>query len=580
MRILGKPARNFPHIFVLKMPKIARTLLTSEAVVSLQEVTPGFFRFVGTGSRRAVGLAVSMVALAFLSACGSSNSITTTVTCPGATGNFNNASLPAGSQWTYQLSGWFISSTTNAYAPYTAAGVFTVDGKGNIASGFDDGFGSNITGTYSISGNGTGSMTVRLNSGAASGNSLSWAVTLSSTNPGSIYLIEADQGFNSSGVAYQQTTSAFSAAPSGTFVFRTHVLTAGTALAGSAANVGVMTVSSGAITGLNADVLLGGLAPSQRTLGTTVANPAFTVPDATGTGTVTFADSQGTSYTYLYYVIDGQHFLLFDTNTGLGLGRMEAQSVPAGGFTNAALKGGYIVGSRGDTTASSAGGVNSVGQFTADGKGNVTGGSYDTVRDGSASLNAAITSSGTASVYSVAANGRTTVTLNAGGTVVQQIMYLVSGSRGFFLVSNDTSRVEDGTLEQQAFSAGTTSFSGSDFKGQSAFVMGGSIAGTPSVGGAPLDRTGTLTSDGNGNLGWAEVVNSGGTINAPGCLGGTYTVATNGRAAASVNSLSGNLVFYMVSPNKAYLLQGDSSTKISGGSAVQLGSVVNPPGGF
>jgi len=562
------------------MPKIARTLLTSEAVVSLQEVTPGFFRFVGTGSSRAVGLALSLVALAFLSACSSSSSITTTVTCPGATGNFNNASLPAGSQWTYQLSGWFISSTTNGYTPYTAAGVFTVDGKGNITSGFDDEFVSNITGTYSISGNGTGSMTIRLNSGTASGNSLSWAVTLSSTNPGSIYLIEADQGFNSSGVAYQQITSAFSAAPSGTFVFRTHEVTAGTGVAGSAASVGAMTVSSGAITGLNADVLLGGLAPSQRTLGTTVVNPAFTVPDATGRGTVTFADSQGTSYTYFYYVIDGQHFLLFDTNTGLGLGRMEAQSAPPGGFTNASLNGGYVVGSRGDTTASSAGGVNSVGQFTADGKGNVTGGSYDTVRDGSPSLNAAITSGGTASVYSVAANGRTTVTLNAGGTVVQQVMYLVSGARGFFLVSNDTSRVEDGTLEQQAFSAGTTSFSGSDFKGQSAFVMGGSIAGTPSVGGAPLDRTGTLTSDGNGNLGWAEVVNSGGTINAPGCLGGTYTVATNGRAAASVNSLSSNLVFYMVSPNKAYLLQGDSSTQISGGSAVQLGSVVDPPGGF
>jgi hypothetical protein len=221
-----------------------------------------------------------------------------------------------------------------------------------------------------------------------------------------------------------------------------------------------------------------------------------------------------------------------------------------------------------------------MGQLTADGAGNFASGSYDAVKDGSPSLNAAITSSGTASTYSVAANGRITVTLNAGGTIVQQIMYLVSGARGFFLISNDTSRVEDGTLEQQAFSAGTTSFSGSDFKGQSAFVMGGSIGGTPSAGGVPLDRTGTLTSDGNGNLGWAEVVNSGGAINAPGCLAGSYTVASNGRAAASVASLSSNLVFYLVSPNKAYLLQADSSTQVSGGSAVQLGSVVNPPGGF
>jgi len=185
-----------------------------------------------------------------------------------------------------------------------------------------------------------------------------------------------------------------------------------------------------------------------------------------------------------------------------------------------------------------------------------------------------ITSSGTASTYSVAANGRTTATLNANGTVVQQTVYLVSGSRGFFLVSSDTSRVEDGTLEQQAFAAGANSFSGSDFNGQSAFVTGGSIAGTP------LDRTGTFTSDGNGNLGWAEVVNSGGVVNTPGCLPGTYTVATNGRVVASVTTLSGNLVFYMVSPKEAYLLQGDSSTQISGGSAVQLGAAANPPGGF
>src|ERR1700682_3205279 len=101
--------------------------------------------------------------------------------------------------------GMVISRTTNLYTPYTAAGVFTVDGKGNITSGFDDFFGSNITGAYSVSGNGTGSITVHL---ASSGQSLSWGVTLSSTSPGSIYLIEADAALNSSGVAYQQTTSA------------------------------------------------------------------------------------------------------------------------------------------------------------------------------------------------------------------------------------------------------------------------------------------------------------------------------------------------------------------------------------
>jgi hypothetical protein len=537
--------------------------------VSLQENSSGSTRFRGSLSSRFGFLALSLAALTFLSAC-SNNSTASGVGCPGATGSFSNSSLPAGSQWTYQLSGYFLDNTSLNYLPYTAAGVFTVDGKGNITSGFDDAFGSSLTGNYSISGNGTGSINFNLTSGNAAGQTLSWAVTLSNTSPGSIYLMEADTAFNSSGIAYQQTTSAFTAAPSGTYVFRTHVLPAGSGVAGSTASVGVMTVNAGLITSLQDDVLLGGLAPAQRTLGTVVPNPTFTVPDQTGTGTVSFSDSQGTTYTYNYYVIDAQNFLLFDTGTGLGLGRMEAQSTP-GAFTNASLNGGYAMGSRGDTNVSAAGGVNSVGQIVADGAGNIASGSYDTVRDGSPILNAAITSSGTASTYSVASNGRVIMTVNASGTVVQQTAYMVSGARGFFLVSNDTSRVEDGTLEQQSAST----FAGSDFNGQSAFIMGGYLSGS-----SPLDRTGTLTSDGNGNLGWAEVVNTGGTINVPGCLSGTYTVGTNGRVAASVSNLSGNLVFYMVSPSKAYLLQGDPSTQIGGGSSIQTGAVVDPPGGF
>jgi len=49
---------------------------------------------------------------------------------------------------------------------------------------------------------------------------------------------------------------------------------------------------------------------------------------------------------------------------------------------------------------------------------------------------------------------------------------------------------------------------------------------------------------------------------------------------ASVNSLSSNLVLYMVSNNQAYMLQGDAGTEIFGGVSAQSGAVVNPPGGF
>src|SRR5690349_12353590 len=122
-------------------------------------------------------LLLALAALSLLSACGS-NVTTSGVGCPGATGNFSNSSLPAGSQWAYMLSGWFISST-NGYQPYAAAGTFGVDGKGKITAGFDDFLGGSFTGTYSISGNGTGSLNVTMTSGTNQGLTMTWAITVS-----------------------------------------------------------------------------------------------------------------------------------------------------------------------------------------------------------------------------------------------------------------------------------------------------------------------------------------------------------------------------------------------------------------
>ena len=124
---------------------------------------------------------MALAALSFLSACGG-NVTTSGVGCPGATGNFSNSSLAAGSQWVYTLSGWFIGST-NAYVPYAAAGTFTVDGRGNITAGFDDFLGGSFAGTYSIGGNGTGSVNVTVTSGTYQGLTMTWAITISNASP-------------------------------------------------------------------------------------------------------------------------------------------------------------------------------------------------------------------------------------------------------------------------------------------------------------------------------------------------------------------------------------------------------------
>ncbi len=334
--------------------------MSSLSVLSQRALSGGV---VSSRAGKSLLMALALVVLTFLSAC-SSSSRASGVGCPGGAGTFTNASLPAGSQWAYNLSGTI--SQSNGVNSYAEAGVFTADGNGNISSGMDDYYGRSFSGKYSISSNGTGSITVVL---ANPAQTLSWGITLSSTSPGSFYLIEADIFANAAGTAAQQTASALGTMPSGTFVFHTHIAATRSTLAGSMATVGVITVSSGSLTGKE-DVLLGGQLASQLTL-----SGSFTAPDSTGRGGVTLIDSSGRTQNYKYYVMDTNTLELFEIDSGIvGLGRAEMQT--GAPFTTNSLSAGagFAFGSRGDTTASVAangvaGGVNTVGAMTVDGAG-------------------------------------------------------------------------------------------------------------------------------------------------------------------------------------------------------------------
>jgi len=528
-----------------------------EAVVSFRKVTSKRVLSQGKVLGSAIALILSVLALAFLIACGTYNNNSTAVACRGNTGGFSNASLAAGSQWTYEISGFQPISNTSSISPYREAGVFTADGNGNITSGTDDfyqqgvGYGplTGITGTYSITPNGTGTITLVLPNSLGA---LTWAITMTGSN--AFYIIEADTFANAHGHAVKQNAAAF-ATPSGTFAFRAH---ANGSVSGSSAVVGEVTVSGGNVTSGSADSLVGGV------LTNTTVTGSFSAPDSLGVGTATLSYGIGT-FTFNYYVIDANAVNLFETDANnLALGRMEMQT-GAGTFANASLTGPFAFGSKGDTNASGAGGTNTVGAFVADGAGNITSGTYDFAQDGNVGTVLSLTGT-----YTTNSNGRVSITLTpTGANQVSQVAYLVSPTRAFFLV-DDTTKVEDGTADQQT----GTSFSNSSLNGQFAFVTGG-YDSTDYV-----DRTGPLNADGNGNLTLAEVLNRTGLVTVPGCLSGTYTASSNGRVVASVNSLSSNLVLYMVSNNQAYMLQGDSGTEIFGGVSAQSGAVVNPPGGF
>jgi hypothetical protein len=469
----------------------------------------------------------ALAALVFSVACGSNNGNS----FPPPTGNFSNASLSG--QYAYQLTG------IDSVSTFREAGVFTADGSGHITSGADD-FAQGTTissgsssGSYSISGDGTGTATLNV----SDGRSLGLAVTIVSSSK--VYLLVANTQLaaTGTGVAEKQVAAAFAAPPSGTFVFRMHTI--GTA--GSAGAVGAIAIASGVVTG-NEDVNTIAAFTSSGLTG------LFNFPDSSGHGNGTFTDDSNVTSSFFYYVIDADTFLLFSSDAGIqGLGRAEKQS--GAPFSAASLSGGYVFGSRGDTRTS-LDGVNTVGQFGAMGDGTIPSGVYDFVQDGTsfASINLAGT-------YTMDASGRAVVTLTPSntGTNIEEVVWMVSPSRAFYVI-NDPNKVEEGSLDLQQ----VATFSNSTMNGQFVVVMNGF---DPT---SLVSRVGTLQWDGAGNLQLNEFLNRGGTVSIPGLLPGTYSVSSNGRTTGIINSLSSNLVFYLVSGNDAYVLQNDAGTQIDG----------------
>ncbi len=487
-----------------------------------------------------LSLSLGLASLLFCLGCGSSNRVNNFV----PKGNFSTASLNG--QYVYQITGIDFSLNPLGVS-YSEAGVFMADGKGSILSGTDDfsegsgGVATNsITGSYSIANDGTGRITLTSAAG-----SINLAVTLVSSSK--VYLIEGDVFADAGGIAELQDPKAIAATPSGTFTFRQHNVAS---LRGPESDVGAFTVSAGAVTSGSEDVNRGGAFdngtgnPLTLMAGSSLAAPGSNSrPPGSGLGT--FVDSSGVTSNFIYYIVDASNLRFLPSDPGtIGLGRAEKQS------GTLALSGSYAFGSKGDTSV--IGGVNTVGVFTAN-NGTITAGAFDAVQDGNTSTNISITSGS----YPPVLNGRTTVTFNASTGTIQEFVWLVSPARAFFLI-NDSSKVEDGTLDLQS---GT--FSNSTMNGQFAFVMDGFDPN-------PKDRVGTLQWDGNGKLTLNEFVNAAGVTNIF-VLPGTYSVSSNGRTTGSVSNLSSNLVFYLISgsptntnaPN-AYILQNDINVEVNG----------------
>jgi hypothetical protein len=459
-------------------------------------------------------------------------------------GGFSKASLKG--QYVIAQTGIGINQALNSNDPFSETIVFTADGGGKLTIPVDDfnqdgtpfGLTSALTGTYSIASDGTGSLFF---------NSSNYAITM--IDDSHFYVIEQDTFATASGFGEKQDTTAFTAAPSGTFVFKAHNLQA-------SSRVGGITITSGAISGTEDLLNLGSLSSSVAI----TSSVAMSAPDsATGRGTFTLSD--GTSFGY--YVVNASKFHIMSNSGALEIGQAETQVAPAGGFSVATLPAAasYVFGSSGDTSVSGTAGIHSAGVFTTDGGGNIEAGSstvpgaVDYVQDSTVNSNLAV-SGGT---YTLDSNGHGEIDLTlSGASISPQKFWMVNGTSAYFLADN-TAAVEDGTFSQQTGGPFTALTS------QAAFFMDGFDV-------AYKDRVGAFKPTAT-SFKWNQAANSfdatvfnGGLPSAIG-TNGTYQVSSNGRATVTVNNVDNAIVFYLSSANSGFIVQEDAD--IGGAFAVQ-----------
>ena len=486
---------------------------------------------------RLVMTLAAMAALLVAVGCGGSSSV---IIHP-LPGGYSNASLKG--QYVIAQTGIGVvqPSVGTGTAPFSETIVFTADGNKNLTVTVDDfdqvGLfdlnGQTLSGTYSIIRDGTGSLSF---------NGLNFAITM--IDDSHFYVIQQDIFATASGFGEKQDTTAFTAAPSGNFVFKAHDL-------GSSSRVGGITISSGTIHGTE-DLLTLGLQSTSQPI---ASSASMTAPDLNGSGKFTLTD--GTSFNY-YVVNSGKfHFMSRSTSGSLEIGQAEAQT--GGPFSVATLAAGtsYVFGSSGDTTRNTVA-IHSAGVFTTDGNGSITGGAVDFVQDTIPNSN--LTVSGGS--YTLPANGggrgQINLTLN-GGTISPQIFWMVNGTRAYFL-ADSTAAVEDGTfsLQQGApFSA---------IGSQAAFFMDGFDT-------TFKDRVGAFQPTSSG-FNWKQAANAfdvklGGLLSSTSTTG-TAQVSSNGRVAVTVNGVTNSLVFYLSGPGSGFMVQEDGAD-IGGAFSQQAG---------
>jgi hypothetical protein len=316
--------------------------------------------------------------------------------------------------------------------------------------------------------------------------------------------------------------------------------------------VGAFTLSNGNLNGFT-DVNDGGTVISDAALsGPPATNPPSPPlsPDAYSIGrlNVTIAGLQDSVELYMLVTSPTAGFLVAPipspvlppgTPGGVVLGGIVSSQVNGDAFGNSSLNAPLVFTTLGappplccttstDTALGLASSFNSAaGTFNLQ---------LDSVSGGVASLNQTITGA----TYSVATNGRATVSYTSGGKAANYVYYLDDANDGFILGLGNTA--EFGLFHPQAAGPLSTASINGTFASATFLPL---VPSSPNLA--------TEITLNNGNL----------SASTPsGALSGTYSVAASGRGAASVNLpvLGGSdLVFYVISPSSVVLMGSDNT---------------------
>jgi hypothetical protein len=255
------------------------------------------------------------------------------------------------------------------------------------------------------------------------------------------------------------------------------------------------------------------------------------------------------------------HVINFDTTGPFTAGVLRKQS---GSFSNATLNGSFAFGGSSIQNAAPAvggGKFGLVGEITFNGSGGITGGSEDFnqngLLDGSSTTNfptSPFSINSVGSSYSIGSNGRGTLILAVGGATgtSNTVVYVVSSSEVLFMTSDPqtTNTIVGGeALKQSGTPFSANPLSGAYVGYQSSL---GSTAGTSRITLLLLNASGS-------GLSGTQLRNDGGSFQSKSLSSITYSVTSTGRMTISVVGATNQPIFYLVSANQAFFVNGNTS---------------------